>query len=98
MNKRVVLGMSGGVDSSVSAQLLMEQGYEVVGVTMNLIPEGELFNEKRCSIQQAIVDAREVAEALGIEYHVIDLKQEFNKRIIETFVKEYSLGYTPIHV
>ncbi len=95
MNNRVVLGMSGGVDSSVSAQLLMEQGYEVVGVTMNLIPEGELFKAKRCAINDAIVDAKAVAEDLGIEYHVIDLKQEFNKRIIETFVREYSLGYTP---
>ena len=95
MRKKVVLGLSGGVDSSVSAALLKNQGYEVIGVTMNNIPDGDIYYEKACAISQAIEDARIVARDLGIEYHVIDLKEEFDRKIVDQFIKEYSLGYTP---
>ncbi|QQK07876.1 tRNA 2-thiouridine(34) synthase MnmA [Miniphocaeibacter halophilus] len=95
MTRRVILGMSGGVDSSVSALLLQKQGYEVAGATMNMIPEGNLFKEKYCSLANATEEAKLVAKDLGIEHYIIDLKQEFDKNIIESFVREYSLGYTP---
>lgn len=95
MKKTVALGMSGGVDSSVSALLLQEQGYEVIGVTMNLLPDEDIYYEKKCAFKQSIEDAKSVAEQLGIEHHVIDLKNEFNNKVVESFVREYSLGYTP---
>ncbi|HHX67674.1 MAG: tRNA 2-thiouridine(34) synthase MnmA [Miniphocaeibacter sp.] len=95
MTKKVILGMSGGVDSSVSALLLRKQGYEVAGATMNMIPEGELFKEKYCSLANATEEAKLVAKDLGIEHYIIDLKKEFDQAVIESFVKEYSLGYTP---
>lgn len=95
MKKTVALGMSGGVDSSVSALLLKEQGYDVIGVTMNLLPDEDLYMEKKCSFKQSIDDAKSVADQLGIKHYVIDLKNEFNSKVVESFVREYSLGYTP---
>lgn len=85
-NKKVLLGMSGGVDSSVSAILLKEQGYEVIGITMNF-----LENNNESSVQ----DAKRVCDYLGIKHYVIDLKEEFNNRVIKNFVCEYANSRTP---
>lgn len=82
MSKKVLLGMSGGVDSSVSAILLKQQGYDVVGATMKLW-------------EAPIDDAKKVCEQLGIEHHVIDLKEEFRKRVVDNFVCTYMCAKTP---
>ncbi len=98
MNKRVVIGMSGGVDSSVAAAVLKEQGYEVVGVTMRLW-DGENINEtvaeSTCCSLSAVEDARRVADNLGIEYHVLDFRKEFSEYVIDYFTNEYINGRTP---
>ena len=88
-NKKVLLGMSGGVDSSVSAILLKEMGYEVVGCTMKLW-EGD----KRVA-EKSIEDAKKVCKILGIEHHVIDLQDKFRCNVINTFIKEYQKANTP---
>lgn len=85
--KRVLLGMSGGVDSSVAAYLLKEEGYEVVGVTMTL------FTPKSESNQ--IEDAKKVCEKLGIEHHVVDYQKEFKSEVINNFIDNYLDGKTP---
>lgn len=96
MKKKVLLGMSGGVDSSVAALLLKEQGYEVIGVTMKLQPEGLLKRiNGSCGASDEAEDARRVAECLGIEYHVVDFTEIFTRRVIDYFVKEYQHGRTP---
>lgn len=96
MTKRVVVAMSGGVDSSVTAYLLKEAGYEVIGITMNLFELG-CKNEKidSCCSLQAFEDARDVANKLGIEHYIVDYKTEFTQGIIDYFVDEYLRGYTP---
>jgi tRNA-specific 2-thiouridylase len=91
--------MSGGVDSSVAAAMLVEQGYEVVGVTMKLWRgEDDPFAAHRfggcCTIGDS-QDARSVAAQLGIPYYVMDLQQEFEQAVVDDFVREYSLGRTP---
>ena len=78
MKKRVLLGMSGGVDSSVSAVLLKEAGYEVIGATMQLC--------ENSGSEVAIEDAKKVCDKLEIEHHVIDLKNEFKDLVINNFV------------
>lgn len=97
MGKRVVVGMSGGVDSSVAAYLLKKQGYEVIGVTMQVWQES-LQNAKRqedgCGLGAA-EDAARVAEVLGIPHHVIDFRDDFRKQVVEYFVEEYRNGRTP---
>ena len=90
MKKRVLLGMSGGVDSSVSAILLKEQGYEVIGCTMILCE-----NTKKEDVNQAINDAKKVCEKLKIEHHTIDLRKEFSDYVINPFIKEYENATTP---
>ena len=90
MKKRVLLGMSGGVDSSVSAILLKEQGYEVIGCTMILCE-----NTKKEDVNQAITDAKKVCEKLKIEHHTIDLRKEFSDYVINPFIKEYENATTP---
>lgn len=89
--ERVVIAMSGGVDSSVAAALLVEQGYEVVGVMMHLWAE----EGNRCCAPQAVADARRVATLLGIPFYLVDYEAEFRRRVVDYFVAEYSRGRTP---
>ena len=87
-NKRVLLGMSGGTDSSVSAMLLQQAGYEVIGVTFR-------FYELNGS-QEYLEDARALAERLGIEHITYDAREVFKEKIVDYFVKEYLAGRTPV--
>lgn len=96
--KKVVVGMSGGVDSSVAAWLLKEEGYDVIGVTMQIWQEEEeQIQEEQggCCGLSAVEDARRVAAMLDIPYYVMNFKSEFKKNVIDYFVKEYLKGHTP---
>lgn len=84
--KKVLVGLSGGVDSAVSAILMLEKGYEVIGLTLNLT---DLNQDK------IINDAKKIAKKLNIEHHVLDLKKEFSLKVKEYFINEYLKGYTP---
>ena len=86
MKEKVLLGMSGGVDSSVSAILLQKAGYEVIGCTMNLLDEPN---------EEAIKDAKKVCKKLEIEHHVFDCRKEFRCHVINTFISEYENARTP---
>ncbi len=96
--KKVVIGMSGGVDSSVGAYLLKEAGYDVIGVTMQIWQ-----TEDTCSLEEnggccglsAVEDARRVASDIGIPYYVMNFRDEFKKNVINYFVDEYVKGHTP---
>jgi tRNA-specific 2-thiouridylase len=95
-NQRVLLGMSGGVDSSVAGHLLREQGYDVVGVTMKVWPQDCITRaEDKCCGPQAVADARGVAHALGIPHYVVDEADQFEKLVIDYFSSEYQAGRTP---
>lgn len=96
--KKVVVGMSGGVDSSVAAYLLKQQGYEVIGVTMQIWQDEDHFTESEnggCCGLSAVDDARRVAERLEIPYYVMNFKREFKKHVMDYFVAEYLKGRTP---
>jgi tRNA-uridine 2-sulfurtransferase len=100
VKKRVLMAMSGGVDSSVAAALLVERGYAVIGVTMNTwtddIPEEIQMNEHSgCCSLGAVEDARRVAHTLGIEYFVFNFQGKFASTVIDYFVDEYAHGRTP---
>jgi tRNA-specific 2-thiouridylase len=94
--QRVLLGMSGGVDSSVAGYLLREQGYEVIGVTMKVWPQDCISRaEDKCCGPQAVADARGVAHALGIPHYVVDEADQFERVVIDYFASEYQAGRTP---
>ena len=86
MKEKVLLGMSGGVDSSAAATVLIEQGYEVIGATMKMLP---------CENDLAIQDAKKVCEVLGIKHYVFDCRQKFKRYVIDNFVETYQKAKTP---
>lgn len=100
MNKeKVVIAMSGGVDSSVCAQMMVEQGYDCVGMTMRLY-KGPEVEEMSCSTQsccgaESVEDARLVADSLGIPYYAINFREEFWENVVKKFAEEYFAGRTP---
>lgn len=96
--KKVVVGMSGGVDSSVAAYLLKKQGYDVIGVTMQIWQEDYQEEEgagQGCCGISAVDDARRVAGRIGIPYYVMNFKKEFKENVIDYFLREYACGRTP---
>lgn len=98
LKKRVVIGMSGGVDSSVAAYILKEQGYDVIGITMQIwqdMREEAFEREGGCCSLSAVEDARRVCDKLDIPFYVVNFKQIFEKKVIDYFVEEYFLGRTP---
>lgn len=97
MTKKVVIGMSGGVDSSVAAYLLKKKGYDVIGVTMQVWQDDEYYKEMEsgCCSLTAVDDARMVAYDIGIPYYVMDFKHVFKKNVIDYFIREYMSGRTP---
>lgn len=92
---RVVVAMSGGVDSSVAAALLVEQGYEVIGVMMRLWSEPEPSAENKCCSLEAVDDARHVAAQLGIPFYLLNFEQVFKRYVVDFFTAEYTAGRTP---
>ena len=98
MKQKVVVGMSGGVDSSVAAYLLKEQGYDVIGVTMQIWQDEDEFVQEEnggCCGLSAVDDARRVAARLEIPYYVMNFKSEFKHKVMDYFVEEYLQGRTP---
>jgi len=96
MRKKVVMGMSGGVDSSVAAALLKQHGYEVIGVTLVLLPR-ELDSDRpdACCGSQAIEDARVACQQLNIRFYPVNRREKFRKQVIDYFCNEYVAGRTP---
>lgn len=97
MKEKVVVGMSGGVDSSVAAYLLKKQGYDVIGITMRMAPNDPdvLENEGGCCGLSAVEDARRVCAKLDIPFYVMNFKKDFKEKVIDNFVDEYMAGRTP---
>ncbi len=95
--KKVVIAMSGGVDSSVAAALLLEQGFDVIGITMKIWSDSveDKIDEGGCCSLSAVDDARRVANQLGIPYYVMNFEDVFEKKVIDYFVEEYKCGRTP---
>ncbi len=94
--RRVLVAMSGGVDSSLAAALLVGEGHEVVGATMRTFCyTGEGAHSKSCCGLDGVADARKVAQQLGIQHHVFDVEEEFTRVVVDDFVAEYARGRTP---
>src|SRR5688572_4417556 len=96
MRDRVLVAMSGGVDSSVAAAMLVEQGYDVIGATMKLFCYGDDVPDRPCCSLDSIDDARRVCERLGVPHYVLNLESAFGRDVIDNFVSEYANGRTPI--
>ena len=94
-DKRVLVGMSGGIDSSATCIMLQEQGYEVVGVTMRTWDVAAQFSSPEQEEPNYILEARQLAQKLGIEHHVADVREEFKQVIVKYFIDEYLKGRTP---
>ncbi len=94
--ERVVVAMSGGVDSSVAAAVLAARGYDVVGVTMKLFCYGDSVPDRPCCSLDSIDDARRVCQTLGVPHYVLNLEQTFGHDVVADFVHEYARGRTPI--
>jgi tRNA-specific 2-thiouridylase len=100
MTQRVVVAMSGGVDSSLAAALLVEQGYDVVGVMLRLwveppLPGAEADAANRCCSLESLIDAQAVADRLGIPFYVINAEEPFRSGVVDYFLREYAAGRTP---
>ena len=98
MAKRVLIGMSGGIDSTVAAILLQEQGYELVGATFrtfDTVKDSFLAKEKGCCSVESILEAQRMAATLGMEHHILDFRDTFREHVIANFVSEYAYGRTP---
>src|SRR5574344_1017279 len=93
-NKKVLLGMSGGVDSSAAAIILKEQGYKVIGVTMKLW-EGKCEEESTCCNLDATLDAKRVCDKIGIPHYTLNFQEEFQDKVINNFICEYRSSRTP---
>lgn len=93
MGKRVVVGLSGGVDSSVSAYLLKQQGYEVIGLFMKNWEDDD--DSEYCSSRQDFIDATSVADVIGIDIEAVNFAKEYKERVFSDFLREYSAGRTP---
>ena len=100
MAERIVVGLSGGVDSSVAAALLVEQGFDVVGITLRVWPWHESDDPAKrfgsCCSPATVDDARQVARRLGIPYYLLNSAEEFERTVIENFAREYEAGRTPV--
>ncbi len=94
--ERVLVAMSGGVDSSVAAALLVEQGFDVVGATMKLFCYGDDVPDRPCCSLESIADARRVCDSLGVPHYVLNLESRFGEDVVANFVAEYARGRTPI--
>jgi len=94
-NKTVVVGMSGGVDSSVAAALLVEQGYQVIGMMLRLWSDPGRENENKCCTPDSMAQARRVAAQLGIPFYTIDVQEYFEQVIVQSFIEGYTRGITP---
>ena len=96
MGERVLVAMSGGVDSSVAAALLVRQGFDVVGATMKLFCHGDDLPDRPCCSLDSVNDARRICEQLGVPHYVLNLESAFGHDVVQDFVDEYARGRTPI--